>query len=74
MEHEKILRISELTCISRERALTQAEQDERAALRQQFLSEFRKNTEETLSCVTIREADGSLHPVCKKPDPPENQP
>jgi uncharacterized protein YnzC (UPF0291/DUF896 family) len=74
MEHEKIERISELTRISRERALTQAEQDERAALRQQFLNEFRTNTEATLSCVSVREADGSLRPLCKKADSPEIHP
>ena len=37
MEHEKIERISELTRLSRERALTEAEQTERAALRREYL-------------------------------------
>jgi uncharacterized protein YnzC (UPF0291/DUF896 family) len=69
MEHEQILRISELTRLSRERALTQEEQAERAALRQQYLDEFRNNMESTLARVDIREADGTLRPLRRKEDP-----
>lgn len=74
MDHEKIQRISELTRISRERALTEDEQAERAALRQQYLCEFRQNAQDALSGVCIREADGTVRPLEKKPDPSENQP
>ena len=66
MEHEKVLRISELTRISRERELTEAEQAERATLRQQYLSEFRQSVQQTLENTSIRELDGAVRPLRKK--------
>ena len=66
MEHEKVLRISELTRISRERELTEAEQAERATLRQQYLSEFRQSVQQTLENTSIREPDGAVRPLRKK--------
>ena len=66
MEHEKIERISELTRLSRERALTEAEQTERAALRRESLDGFRQNMEAVLSGVMIREADGTVRPLKRK--------
>lgn len=67
MEHEKISRISELTRLSRTRPLTEAEEAERAALRREYLDGFRTSAEQTLRSVLIREADGTLHPLEKKP-------
>ena len=66
MEHEKIERISELTRLSRERPLTEAEQAERAALRREYLDGFRQNMEAVLSGVLIREADGTVRPLTRK--------
>lgn len=66
MEHEKILRINELSCLSRERALTDAEKAEQAALRQEYIAGFRANMEQVLQNVSIREEDGTVHPLCKK--------
>ena len=66
MEHEKVLRISELTRISRERELTGAEQAERAELRQQYLREFRQSVQQTLENTSVREPDGTLRPLQKK--------
>ena len=66
MEHEKVLRISELTRISRERELTEAEQAERAELRQQYLREFRQSVQQTLENTSIREPDGTVRPLRKK--------
>lgn len=66
MEHEKVLRISELTRISRERELTEAEQAERAELRQQYLREFRQSVQQTLENTSIRELDGAVRPLRKK--------
>ena len=43
MEHEKIERINELTCLSRERELTHEELVEREALRREYLDGFRQN-------------------------------
>lgn len=66
MEQEKIERISELTRLSRERALTDAEQAERAALRREYLDGFRQSMEAVLGGVLIREADGTEHPLSRK--------
>ena len=66
MEHEKVLRISELTRISRERELTEAEQAERAELRQQYLREFRQSVQQTLENTSIRELDGAVRPLREK--------
>lgn len=66
MDHEKIERISELTRISRERELTQAEQTERAALRREYLDGFRANMEEVLQHVLIRDEQGEIRPLQKK--------
>ena len=71
MEQNKIERLSELTQISRERALTEPEQAERAALRQEYLNGFRAHVEQTLANVRIRETDGTLRPLQKKAERPE---
>ena len=68
MEPEKILRISELSRLSRERALTEAELAERATLRREYADAFRANVEQTLANVRVREADGTLRELRKKPD------
>ena len=44
MVQEKMDRISELTRISRERELTEAEKTERQALREEYLAEWRRGT------------------------------
>lgn len=65
MEHEKIERINELTRISRERALSEEEAAERAALRKEYLDGFRENMKAVLDSVVIQRPDGSreaLHP------------
>ena len=66
MEHEKIERISELTRLSRERALTEAEQTERAALRREYLAEWKRGAEETLSSTFVVGPDGIKRPLKKK--------
>lgn len=71
MEHEKILRINELSRLSRERALTPAEEEERAALRREYIDGFRQNMEAVLQSVRIQEKDGSLTPLKKKADKPD---
>ena len=43
MTPEKLARISELTKIAKERTLTKEEQEERQALRSEYLSGIRKN-------------------------------
>lgn len=66
MTEEKKARISELTRISRERALTAAEQAERQALREEYLADWRRSTIETLESVYIENPDGSVTKLPKK--------
>ena len=68
MEPEKIARINELKRLSRERELTAAEEEERAALRQEYITGFRENMRQVLDGIRVREADGTLHPLQKKTD------
>lgn len=53
MTQEKIDRINELTRISRRRELTADEQAERAALRQEYIAEWRRGTIEALETTGI---------------------
>lgn len=66
MTEEKKARISELTRISRERALTPEEQTERQALREEYLAGWRRSTIETLESVYIENPDGSVTKLPKK--------
>jgi uncharacterized protein YnzC (UPF0291/DUF896 family) len=66
MTQEKMDRISELTRTSRQRALTPEEQAERAALRQEYIKEWRRGTIETLESVRIVTPDGREHKLKKK--------
>lgn len=66
MTEEKKARISELTRISRVRALTPEEQTERQALREEYLADWRRSTIETLESVYIENPDGSVTKLPKK--------
>lgn len=66
MDHEKIERISELTRISRVRALTEEEQTERAALRKEYLDGFRENMRAILESTSIQRPDGTVEPLHSK--------
>lgn len=66
MTQEKMDRISELTRISRERELTEAEKAERQALREEYLAEWRRGTIETLESLRIENPDGTIVPLKKK--------
>ena len=66
MTKEKMDRISELTRISRERELTEAEKTERQALREEYLAEWRRGTLETLESLRIENPDGTVVPLKKK--------
>lgn len=68
MEHEKIERINELTCLSRERELTHEELVEREALRREYLDGFRQNARAVLENVRLKRPDGTLEPLKKKED------
>ena len=61
MEQCKMDRISELTRLSRERALTDVEQAERAVLRREYLDEWRRSTVSVLENTYIQTPDGKKH-------------
>ena len=66
MEHTQIERINELGRLSRERGLTAEEVAEQAALRAQYVAEFKENTRQALENVRIKRPDGTLEPLHKK--------
>ena len=51
MDEKKIMRINELTAISRKRALTDAEQSERASLRREYIDAVKANLEAQLKNI-----------------------
>lgn len=53
MDKEKMDRISELTRLSRERELTEDEKTERAALRAEYLQDWRRSTIDVLENTWI---------------------
>ncbi len=63
MQQRKMDRISELTRISRERELTEAEQQERQALREEYIREFRSNMKQILDNTTVERPDGTIEPL-----------
>ena len=68
MDQIKLDRISELTRLARQRALTEEETVERAALRQEYIDAYRRNLEAQLKGVRFVEPDGTVTPVVKKED------
>ena len=66
MEKEKIARINELAHIATERELSPEEFEERAALRKQYIEEFRENTRSVLESIVIQTPDGQRHKLPKK--------
>ncbi len=66
MEQKKLDRINELTAISRTRALTEAEQTERASLRAEYVAEWRASTIAVLENTYIQTPDGVKHKLKRK--------
>ena len=66
MTKDKIDRINALARLAKERELTQEELDERAALRQEYIGEFRRGTIELLENTYIQTPDGKKHPLPRK--------
>lgn len=66
MEQKKIDRISELTRISRERELTEAERKERAALRLEYIESYKSSLVGILDNTYIQNPDGSKTKLKKK--------
>lgn len=59
MEKEKLNRINELARFSKERALTEEEKAEQAALRQEYINEIRLSFGAMLDHTVIQYPDGS---------------
>ncbi|HIR55339.1 MAG TPA: DUF896 domain-containing protein [Candidatus Scatomorpha intestinigallinarum] len=66
MEKEKMERISELTRLSRERELTPDELTERAALRAEYIQDWRKSTINVLENTYIVDEKGNKRKLSKK--------
>lgn len=59
MEQKKIDRINELAKLAKTRELTAEEAAERAALRKEFLADFRKNLTDTLDNTYLVDEQGN---------------
>lgn len=66
MEKAKMDRISELTAISRQRELTEEEQAERKALREEYLADWRRSTIDVLENTYIVDEKGNKRKLEKK--------
>ena len=67
MEQSKIDRINELARIAKERGLTNEEADERHALRQEYLDEWRRSTIATLEHPYLDDGSVQLQKLKQKP-------
>ena len=70
MERKKIERINELARKKKEGGLTEEEAAEQAALRHEYLAEFRENMKAMLDNTVIQEPDGTRHALKQKDNPP----
>ena len=68
MEKAKIDRINELAALKKERALTEEEAAEQAALRAEYLAEFRAHMRGTLDNTVIERPDGTREKIKPKTD------
>lgn len=73
MEQKKIDRINELSRLARERELTEEEQQERAALRAEYIADFRRATIDVLENTYIVTPDGKKHKLEKRANPQKSK-
>ena len=66
MDKKQINRINELARKKKAEGLTEAEAAEQAALRQQYINEWRENMRAMLDGVVIQRPDGTTEPLKKK--------
>jgi uncharacterized protein YnzC (UPF0291/DUF896 family) len=66
MTRDKIDRINELARLAKERELSEDELTERAALRREYIEEFRRGTIELLENTRILTPAGKKHPLPRK--------
>lgn len=60
MDEKKIARINELYKKSKAEGLTDAEANEQALLRKEYIEAFRRNLRGQLDNIDVKEADGSI--------------
>lgn len=71
MEKNKIERINELARKKKTpEGLTKEELSEQAALRQEYLAEYRENMKAMLDSLVIQEEDGTRHALKQRDNPP----
>ena len=66
MEHRKIERINELTRKQKTTGLTASEVEEQAALRKEYLDEWKENMRKVLDGVVIQHPDGTREKLKKR--------
>ena len=66
MNEEKIGRINELARKSKAEGLTEAEKQEQAVLRQEFIASVRKNLRAQLDNIDVVNPDGSIENLGEK--------
>ena len=66
MDEKKIARINELYHRSKAEGLTEAEKQEQAELRREYIEAVRMNLRGQLDRIDIKEADGSITDLGKK--------
>ena len=69
MDKKQIDRINELARKKKAEGLTEEELEEQAALRAQYIAEWRTNMQAMLDGVVIQRPDGTTEPL-KKKNPP----
>ena len=60
MDESRIGRINELARKAKTEGLTDAEREEQALLRKEFIADFRRNLRSQLDNIDVQEADGSI--------------
>lgn len=71
MDKNKIERINELARKKKTpEGLTEEELSEQAALRQEYLAEYRENMKAMLDSLVIQEEDGTRHALKQRDNPP----
>ena len=66
MTDEKLNRINELAHLSKERELTEEEKIEQAALRKQYIAEWRRGAEQVLENIYLVDEHGTQRKLPKK--------
>ena len=69
MEQERIERINELARLAKERQLTEAEHEERAELRKEYIASFREAARQHLDSITVLHPDGTKEKLRDKKKP-----